>query len=338
MTALTLTGRTATPRRLLRLALLALSLASLEACGGTAASHPAAHVPTIEARVDGDPLAVLPGAAALLVSVDARAFYASGSGAQAGPLLDGLFPVGAEAGFVPSRDVDWITIGVYSMEGADFAAVINGRFDAAKVDQAAQSHAATRGGATIAVSQYAGRSLYTVGDVGFTILTPRTALAGTQTGMKRTLDRIHDGRLQRDLPPWMIQAVETKGPAIVVAGDLANQQLSQLTATAPMLATALAGLRVIRLLADFHDPGLNVAGTLTYADAQTAQTAAGGLRQAGNLANILAISGVVPQLRGLDVNVAESNVQAKFAVDDQSLRAFLSHVSQWTPPGAGSRR
>jgi hypothetical protein len=224
------------------------------------------------------------------------------------------------------------------MQGADFAAVVNGRFDPAKIEQAVQSHTPTKAGSNIVASSYTGRTLYTVGDVGFTLLTPHTALAGTQTGLRRTLDRLQTqlaaGHVQRESPPWMTATLDTKGAAVAAAGDFGAQGVGQIGGLAPWLG----GLRMARVLGDFHDPGLNVAVTLTYADAQTAQTAAAGVKQAGQVANVLALTGVVPAVRGLEVTVVESNVQAKFAVDDQSMRSFLQHVPQWIGATTGSGR
>jgi len=322
--------------RTARAASAAFVLIVTSACGPTAGTTPTPKTPDISTQIDSDAIALLPASPAVIATLDARAFYASGSGQAAGPLVDMLLPLGNDAGFVASRDVDRVTVGVYLSQGADVAAVVVGRFDAAKIEQAAQAHAATRAGGFIAQSQYTGRPLYTLSDVGFTILTPHTALAGTQTGIKRTLDRIQDHHLQRDVPKWMTDAVETQGAALAVAGDLANQQISQLTTMAPWLnGPWLNGLHQVRVLGDFHDPGLNVAGTLTYADPQTAQVAAGSLRSVGTAASFAsAISSVIPQLRGLEVTVANTNVQAKFAIDDQSMRRMVQTLSQPRPSNA----
>jgi hypothetical protein len=217
-------------------------------------------------------------------------------------------------------------------------AVVTGRFDPAKIDQAAQAHAAQRTpGGFLASTQYAGRTLYLASDAGFTILTPHTALAGTQTGIKRALDRIpppgSDRTLQREVPKWMTDALETQGANLAIVGDLNNQPIAPLMATMPWLnGPWLNGLRIVRVLGDFHDPGLNVAGTLTYADPATAQAAANSLRTVGTAATFAsALSSVIPQLRGLDIGVANTNVQAKFAIDDQAMRRMMQTLSAPRP-------
>jgi hypothetical protein len=317
-----------------------IGLGGLAGCPANTGTTAPPKVVDIATQIDGDAIALLPASPALVASFDARAFYTSGSGQTVGPLVDMLLPVGNESGFVASRDVDRVTLGVYLAQGADVAAVVVGRFDAAKIDQAAQSHAPTRSGGFIAQSQYTGHTLYTTSDAGFTILTPRTALAGTQTGIKRALDRIQDRHLQREVPKWMTDALETQGASLAVAGDFAGQQVSQLTAMAPWLSGPwINGLHQVRILGDFRDPGLNVAGTLTYADPQTAQLAAASLRTVGTAASFAsALSSMVPQLRGLNITVADTNVQAKFAVDDQSMRRMMQTLSQPRPSNPGSGR
>jgi hypothetical protein len=317
-------------------------LLTVGGCGGTTTQNGPAKVPDVATQIDSDAIAMLPGAPALVGMFDARGFYTSGAGASAGPMIDGLLPLGNDAGFVASRDVDRATFGVYLSQGADVVAIVVGRFDPAKIDQAAQAHAAQHAGVApqagfLAASQYAGHSIYMVSDAGFTILTPHTALAGTQTGIRRALDRIPapgSGRtLQREIPKWMTDALETPGANLAVVGDLNNQPIAPLMATMPWLnGPWLNGLRIVRVLGDFHDPGLNVAGTLTYADPATAQAAANSLRTIATAATFAsALSSVIPQLRGLDIGVANTNVQAKFAIDDQAMRRMMQTLSAPRP-------
>src|SRR5215472_63651 len=140
---------------------------ALFGCGGSkdsvTAKDPSGLTPE---QIDADPLALLPGSAVVLAVVDARAFYKSSSvGPQVALVAEKLVPIGDEAGFSPSRDVDRVTLAAYALSGADVAAVVGGRFDGAKIDLAAQNHTPTKGGGTIVASQYAGRTLYTVSGI-----------------------------------------------------------------------------------------------------------------------------------------------------------------------------
>ena len=114
-----------------------------------------------------------------------------------------------EAGFQASRDVDRVTFASYSYQGIDVAAIVIGRFDSAKIKLVASAQTPTKGGGTLVVSQYAGRDVYTVNNVGFTLLSDTRAIVGTEQGIRRVLERIKDKRVKRDIAPWMISTLET---------------------------------------------------------------------------------------------------------------------------------
>src|SRR5690554_5742110 len=93
--------------------------------------------PTVDTGMD-DALALLPGNAIGLGTVDARAFFSSQTfGAELSKLVEKYVPVGQEAGFLASRDVDRVTFASYSYQGIDAAAIVIGRFDEAKIKQMA---------------------------------------------------------------------------------------------------------------------------------------------------------------------------------------------------------
>ena len=72
-----------------------------------------------------DPLALFSWGALAMFTLDLRAFYASPSGRTAAQLAVKYFPIGAEANFSASRDLDRVTGGIYSMQGADALAVFD---------------------------------------------------------------------------------------------------------------------------------------------------------------------------------------------------------------------
>lgn len=307
------------------LVLLFLVSALTFACGGKSAPPPNAPQ-AAEASLD-DALALLPGNAIAVGSIDARAFFGSETfGADLAKLVEQSLPIGEEAGFQASRDVDRVTFASYSYQGIDAAAIIVGRFDEAKIKAAAEQATPMKGGGALVVSQYAGRDVYTFQNVGFTILSPTRAIAGSESGIRRVLERIQDGRVKRDLPSWMLETVETPGAALAIAGDFASQPMSAETLR-QIPVPFLQSMKAARLLVAFKQPGIELAGSLTYPDAQGAAAASEHVRQVANVSKWLMLFGI--KVQNVDVRVEEQDVQLKLALDDQSLRQLLVAAPQW---------
>src|SRR5262249_29139257 len=132
-------------------------------------------------------------------------------------------PIGQEAGFVAQRDLRSMVGGVYSLAGADAVAVAQGDFRPDLIQAAADRHATTALGVPLVHSKYAGNDVYTAGNVGFTVVTAHTLLVGNETGMRRALDRIRDGRVRREVPDWMTKLMDNPQASMLLAGDLTNQ-------------------------------------------------------------------------------------------------------------------
>src|SRR6185436_13312967 len=105
----------------------------------------------------------------------------------------------------------------------------------------------------------------TIDNVGFTVLTDHTALVGTETGIRRALDRMKDGKAtKRSIDTWMIDTVDTKGAATAIAADLSGQDMTRV-AVGALKVPWLKGLQKVRIIGNFGEPGMHVAGSLTYA-------------------------------------------------------------------------
>ena len=312
-------------KRLLPLPLLALALlfACAGACGGKGARPPEA----AKADLDADPLALLPPAAVVVASVDARALFdAPGLGAKLAALADGLLPLGPDAGFEARRDVDRIVVGSYAQAGVDFAAIVSGRFDTGKLAAAATS----RSGAPILRTMYAGVATYAVGQGVYAVLTGKTVVAGTSEGVRRVLDRVHDGKPGRALPAWVLETLQTPGAEVAVAADLASQPLPAIAIGALRLPWT-EGIRQVRALGDLQKPGMNVAATLTYGTEAQASAAADGAQTLGTLLKLLGplLGGV--SVRDLEVQARGADVQCKLAVDEPTLAHLLALAPRALP-------
>ena len=310
------------------------------ACGGASNQQPTQTTPppSVSAAVtpemlEKDPLVLFPSGALAMYTIDLHAFYGSQSAGPvaaqvAGQLAEKFFPIGAQAGFSAARDLDRVTGATYSMQGIDVLATLTGRFDEAKIRALAESKGQSRPVAVVA-STYANRTMYTVSDVGFTILSPHLVLTGTKTAIKRALDRMRDARLQHDAPAWMIQTIQTPAAAAGVAINLDAKNggipIAQLTGGLPLNGTD--GITALRLLGNFQPPGMHIAGSATYVDEAHAKAGAEGLKAVTTSTLFtVAMSALGVSLRDVAVTPAGSDAQIVMAVDDASLRNIIGRL------------
>jgi len=249
-----------------------------------------------------------------LASLNATELVASPFGGRLLALLNQRLPVPPSAGFDPARDLQHLYLGLYSMQGVDLSGVALGKFDKAKIEAAVNGVEKTPQGVPIAKRKYAGRTLYTASGFGFCLLSDHTALFGNDTGIRRALDRVREGRVRRQTLPWMDKLLDGEKSAPIVAGaDLRAQALPE--AASSNLAF-LNGLETMAFVGNFKDPGVNLAGTLVYGDAagaaQGAQNVQALAQKLGTYGTLLSLVGVPQPVRQLQ---AEANgKQAAFVV------------------------
>ncbi|MBL9023596.1 MAG: hypothetical protein JNL21_15480 [Myxococcales bacterium] len=343
-------------REILELAAL-LGAASAAGCASTPSLVPIGGQDVDPAEIDKDPIALLPSGVLLFGQIDLVALFQTPIGADIGALVQSLVPLGNESNFVPARDTQRSMLGVYAMQGVDFCAVTQGRFDVEAIRRAADARVTTPAGVPFVKSRYGQFDLYTVGNIGFVLLTSKTLLSGNETGMRRALDRLRYNRLSRSVPEWMVELTENKSSSFVVAGDFGAATVTEpaspdkrppLTvaptgsAAEPVLEAAaanfpfLSGLRALRLLGNFLAPGLNFAGALTYASNEKAASGAESLRHLAELAqwaNLLTSFGFGASIQPAQIAIAEREVAFVQPVDTSIARAFLSMVSGYVRRG-----
>jgi hypothetical protein len=284
------------------------------------------------ADLDGDPLALLPGSAVFAGDLDARALFDHSTlGPRLAAIGDRLLPLGDEAGFRASRDVDRVAFAGYATTGADIAVIVRGHFDEGKLTSATT----TRTGAPIVRSPYAGRTTYTIGAASYAVLTEKTLVVGTVDGVRRVLDRVNAGKLERSLPPWVTETLETPGAQVAIAGDFESQPVAAV-AVGSLKLPWLQGLRMARGIGNFASPGMNFASTLTYGVPQQAEAAQGGVRSLEGWLKVLGplLGGI--RLQNLDVDTQGSDLRCKFALDDEGLGGLLALASRLLPAYSSS--
>lgn len=283
----------------------------------------------IEATLlDRDPVAVLPSGMLVLSYLDAAVMFQTRWGGDVAQIVSNLLPLGAESRFVPQRDVLRIYGGVYAMQGADFCSVVQGNFDPDAIRAAADARAITISGAPLVKSRYAESDLYTASNVGFVVLTPHTVVTGNETAMRRVLDRLRSGKLERKMPSWMVDLMATKGAAMSLAGDLGADVTAEAAAGE---LPFLSGLRVARVVGNFQPPAMNLAGTFTYADPAHAQAGAAALQHAQQMAGLVGMFtaiGFGAQIPSPQVIQREGELAFTVAIDESFVRLVLRYLGE----------
>lgn len=304
--------------------------ATLAPAAGCSKKPPAvvqsAERPATDADIDREPLALLPAGAVLVGRLDAHALFSSPLGPKAHRALEALAPVGPAAGFAAERDLESIVGAAYSTQGADFALVARGTFDPAAFERAVAKGVPGPYGSPWVNEQYAGRTLYVASDVAFAPLTTKTALAGTITGVRRSLDRLRFGTPKAELPAWASEVTGGAAP-LAVAGEWGEQPLAaEVVGRAPFLN----GVNAMRLSGNFEPPGLNADGRLSYPTAEAANEADDRLRSMGQLASIASLFGFSP-IHDLRTDVKGDRVHVVVAVDGPFLARWLDVVPSIVP-------
>jgi hypothetical protein len=305
---------------------------------------------TNPADVDRDPLRLLPSGALMLGTLDAAALFRSAVAADVGRIVTNLVPVGPEANFNAQRDVQRVYGAVYAMQGADFVAVVQGNFDLVALENAARARAQTPSGAQLVATQYGDKTLYTVANIGFVPLTSHTMLSGNETGMRRALDQLRYGG-GKGIPDWMRELLEqavggpaapgaapTAGskPAFAMVGDLAGQGV---VAAAGERLPFLTGLGMVRMLGNFEAPGMNMVGSLTYADEESAKLGSERLsdvQKLAYLASLMSTWGFGGRMPDMEVQVQGTNVAFATELDTSLMSIMLRAMADVLSPAKGS--
>ena len=278
------------------------------------------------ADIDADPMAVLPSGFVGLLRAEVPIVARSSLGPALLALANKWAPLPPTSGFVPERDLDRLIIGLYSMQGADAAGIASGRFNPDAIRNAANSTSSTAAG-TLVQSPYAGYLLYTVHNMGFCVLSAKTMLIGNETGIRRALDRIHEGRAQRQLPAWTDVLLDASKAPLALGAQFKEGEVPPSVA---QQVPFMADLRGLRVLGNFDAPGVNLAGSLGYATPERAQQAAGEMLASrdriSSMGWLMGVMGVGQPIQRLDAQAADKEVSFVAALDGSSVSKILNIV------------
>jgi hypothetical protein len=314
--------------------LWAVILALAVGCGGSQETiiRTADGVDLTAEDIDREPMALLPGGMIGLGYVDAQKLFASQFGDRLLNLVQRLAPLPASTGFDPRRDLQRLYVGLYSMQGIDVAGVAVGTFDQQAIERAAERSDRTLQGVPVVKSTYADRTLYTAHNLGFVVLTAKTALFGNETGIRRALDRIDEARVQKQVPAWAADLLENPNASMVAALNLRAQPLTE---AVQKKLPFLMGMQSARILGNFQPPGVNFAGTAEYEDAAAAQRGEAAMRDyhatLQTIGYFSAWVGLPQPVKRLETRNEGDEVKFVVGVDAQAMGTLLDFAANALP-------
>jgi hypothetical protein len=298
---------------------------------GTWVATPTAPVAAVD--LDADPGALLPYGSVMVANLDAKQIANSTVGGDLVALSERILPFAKDIDFQIKRDLNRVYVGMYSFSGADALGVLSGHFDPNKIEAAANKGLNTPFGVVVA-STYANRRIYTVANTGFTVLSPKTALVGSEAAIRRALDRIQAGTVRREMAPWMGDWVAQPGYPVLLASDVTKQSFGKtITSYLPWLN----GVQYVRVRGRFNpDTSYGMSGALTYPDPQRAQQAAAGFGQLKSSLTMMAalkIIGIDPLVRNAVVQPAGNDMQFSTVIDEKQTRQMIRLLTDWIGSG-----
>lgn len=288
--------------------------------------------------IDEDPWQLLPPGAVMWLRLDMKPAFQAEFGPQMEKIMLDLLPFANGSGIQPRRDIDVVVGALYATVGSDVVAIGQGRFDPQAIERAVTQKPESTAGLPIQVVTFAGTKMYIAGQTAMAVLTESTLVFGTQLGVRRVLERVEEGRLRRILPAWY-EALLTQEAADFQWGiDLDSQPVPAAFRTQ---LEFLNQLRAARLLGNFRDPGLNLAGTLTYETPHSAESAtlelAGLEKNLGKYEIILAALRVPQPIRSLRAQAIDKDTQVAIEVNGRAIAAFLDNAAQFMDGAEGDQ-
>lgn len=315
-----------------RLGLLAVVLAVGVACTSEeVVIKTATGVELAAADIDAEPLALVPPGSVALVNLQAKELFQSTLGQRFLELARSQFPLPVSVHFEPQRDLERLLIGVYSASGVDFSGVAVGHFDVQAIQNAAAKSEITPLGTPLVAVRYSNWEFYVSANVGFCVLTPKTVIFGNEVGIRRALDRLERGELRVQQVPEVEALMRNPGAPIALGASNADAALDALIQKTPLAAN----LRLARVVANLLPPGMNVAGTFTFADVESAQLAKQRIDQTlatfDSAGSVAALFGLSKPMQSYQTNLVELSVQVTIATETQVAESLLAGLNGLLP-------
>jgi hypothetical protein len=166
-----------------------------------------------------------------------------------------------------------------------------------------------------------------VSNFAFAPVTDHTMAAGSESAVRRVLDRLaYYGAVapRREVADWMVAGVFTPGASYGLVADVAG--IPPAAFHGFPLPPGMAGLMRATVTGDFQPPGLNVTSSLSYADPARAGAGADGLRQVAAFVTVAGNLGAGPRIQNLAITTDGANVACRFALDDEAMRRSIASI------------
>ncbi len=307
----------------------------LSALGGCAAQQELIEVTSdgdraVDAEIDRDAFRLLPPGGVVWLSAEAPALFQAEFGEDVSRFLVEALPFAKGAGIVPEKDVEHVIGAMYATVGSDVVFVCKGQFDKEATATEIEEDPTSVMEKPIVSVEYSGSRMYVVEQVAMAVLTDQTMVFGTQLGVRRVLERVEEGRLKRELPPWYDALLSDSSSQFKLGIDLDSQPIP---ATLGEKVAFMNGLRAARILGNFRAPGLNLAGTLTYQTPQNAESGAETLSQVREHLEryelLLRTLGISQPIRRMKAQATGKDVQVVAAIDGENISKLLQNGTLW---------
>jgi hypothetical protein len=282
-----------------------------------------------DVEVDRDAFRLLPPGAVVWFRADAPLLFESSLGPEVVTFMKESLPFASGAAISPKDDIELVVGAMYATVGSDVVLICKGDFQKEATAKAISERPVSVSNQPIVSIRYSGAEMYVVDQVAMSILTDRTMVFGSQLGVRRVLERVEEDRLDRNIPPWFEALLADEASAVQVGIDLDAQPIP---ATLGEKVTFMKGLRAARILGNFKNPGLNLAGTLTYKTPQEATQAAetlSGLKEELDRYELLIRAlGISQPLRRVQAEATDKDTQVTLAIEGAALSKMLENSSQ----------
>ncbi len=275
-------------------------------------------------EIDRDPWALMPEGAIAWMKLDTQAFLSTAYGPAMLNILQQYLPLAGGARLNFTEDLESLSGAGYATVSLDWLLIAQGTFQIDAMEKAISLSPVTSSGEAIVEREYESQKIFVSGRVALSFLSNKTLAFGSETAVRRVIERVVEGRLAATTPRWFDELLKGQSQPFVAGLDLDSNPIPGVLKSELLL---LEGLRAGRMWGNFAQPGLNVTGAFNYSKPQKATQAAEFLRQQQaqlRRYSLLARMMKIPQpLEALSAQENDRHLQMAVQLNGKSLEEIL---------------